>query len=182
MLCRHFFYLLVINKLLFVLWVNNITVNTQIVCLNFSHRVILAVCIIPATHLTSLMSSRWRKCLTRLVQRQGDPKLTTLIRGSECKAPGTTKAALATLLKYFPSTPAPFLSVPLMEFSSPTSVGASWWGAQKWSYEFNRIASYAFLFLSGLLRLFLHSQLSPAKYRDKDQHLCSARGGHPSCV
>jgi len=73
------------------------------------------------------MSSSWRKCLTRLVQHQGDPKRMTLNCGSECKAPGTTKAALATLLKYFPFTPAPFLSVPLMEFSSPTSVGDSWW-------------------------------------------------------
>lgn len=124
-LCRHFFFIIGHKQTSFCP-VSNITVNTHLVCLNFSRRVILAKCIIPATHLTSLMSSRWRKCLTRLVQRQGDPKLTTRIRGSQCKAPGTTKAALATLLKYFPSTPAPFLSVPLMEFSSPTSMGASW--------------------------------------------------------
>ncbi len=49
-------------------------------------------------------------------------------------------------------------------------------------YEFNRINSCVFVFLLGLLCLFLHSQLSPAKYRDKHQNLCPARGGYPSCV
>ncbi len=107
-----------------------VTVYSHLLCFHFSRRVILAKCTIPATRLTSLMSSSWRKCLTRLVQRLRDPNLTTLIPGSGCKAPGITRAALATLLIYFPSSSAPFLSVPLMEFSSPTSAGTSWWEAK----------------------------------------------------
>ncbi len=103
-----------------------VTVYSHLLCFHFSRRVILAKCTILATRLTSLMSSSWRKCLTRLVQHLRDPNLTTLIPGSGCKAPGTTRAALATLLIYFPSSSAPFLSVPLMEFSSPTSAGTSW--------------------------------------------------------
>lgn len=121
-ICRHYF---CVGEFL-VNCFCPVTVYINLICFNFSHRVILAKCTIPATRLTSLMSSSWRKCLTRLVQHLRDPNLTTLIPGSGCKAPGITKAALATLLIYFPSSSAPFLSVPLMEFSSPTSAGTSW--------------------------------------------------------